>query len=1005
MKKTFTFSGLMLLCLFFFINASFAQSVAVKGKATDAVTSESLPGVSIVIKGTTTGTQTDVNGAFSINAPSNATLVFTYIGYSPKEVAVNNQTTINVALQPESKELQQVVVIGYGTQRKRDVTGAVGSVSGDQLAKQPVQTPTQALQGQVAGVQVISSGQPNSQPELRIRGTGSVLGGVNPLYVVDGVLTDDIRNINSADIVTLDVLKDASAAIYGVRGANGVVIITTRKGKNGAPIVRYDATVGFNEISNQVKLADRAQYVAYENDANPGKITGSDQAPLTIPGTTNWYNAVLHKSLQTDHNISVSGGSDKADYFISANYLDNNGIIITNNYQRFTLRENTDVNISDKLKLSSQLSLTRGAEKPVPGGIYTDIYRAAPLIPAITPDGKYGNTSVWGNVSNPLLEIQKNDNFSLANRVQGNLALDYKPLKFITIHSAFNDDVIFDNISNYAFAFNNDAATFNTAGGNEHNIDSQLFQQQDNSYHFDWDNTITFDDRFGASHFNALAGFVEEKGKSSFINGSRIDVPPSPDERFLSLGNPTLNAVNNAGGDLFTRQSLVARVSYDYSGKYLLTGSFRRDGSSRFSQKFGNFSTIEGGWVISDEDFLKNNNTLNFLKLRASYGQLGNDNIGSSLYIVTADSNIPYYFTPTGGSPTLNEGILIQQIKDANLKWETTNQLDIGLEYAFFNSRLSGEIDYYSKRTKNALIPITIPAILGSSSPTLITNAATLSNKGLEFSVKWKDNINKDLSYNISANISYNKNLVVGLNGGQALQGGGVGSQGNITRTDNGQPVASYYVLKAIGVFQTQAEADAAPTNTFEPNKVGGLKYADINKDGKIDANDRQFEGSYQPKYFGGFNLGLNYKSFDLSANFYGNWGNKIYNGKKAFRADPSDNIEASYADSRFTSSHPSNTDPNVITQSTPASTYFLESGAYLRLNNLTVGYNLPKDLLQAAHISRLRVYVTSQNLFTAKKYSGFTPDLLNTDILSSGIELNGYPTVRTFTFGVNLQF
>ena len=1001
MRRISTILGLVLSC-FLIIPVAFAQNVGIKGKVNDAITGETLVGVSVAVKGTSIGAQTDVNGTFSISAPPNSTLQFSYIGYTTQQVAAGNQTTLNIKLVAGAKELQQVVVVGYGTQRKRDVTGAIGSVNGDQLAKQPVQTPTQALQGQVAGVQVISSGQPNSQPELRIRGTGSVLGGVNPLYVVDGVLTDDIRNINNADIVSLDVLKDASAAIYGVRGANGVVIITTRKGKIGAPVVRYDGYGGFNEISNQVKLANRDQYVAYLNDANPGKIASSDMSPLTIPGTTNWYNAVLRKAFQMNHNVSVSGGSEKATYFISANYLDNEGIIKTNTFKRFSLRENTEINITDKLKLSSQLSLSRGDERPVPlGDTYSSVYRAAPIIPSETANGLYGNTSAWGNVANPLLVINKTDNYSLTNRVQGNLALDYKPFKFLTLHSAFNDDVIFDRQDNYSYAFNNDSTTFTVAGGNQRNPDSQLFQQQDNSYHFDWDNTITFDKTFGANHLNILGGFVDEKGKSSFINGSRIDVPSNPDERFLNLGNPTLNAQSNSGGDLFTRQSLVARVSYDYSGRYLLTGSFRRDGSSRFSQKFGNFSTIEGGWVISEESFLKDQTVLNFLKLRASYGQLGNDNIASSQYIVTADSNIPYYFN----NGQINEGILIQQIKDTNLHWETTNQLDVGLEYGFLNNRLSGEIDYYSKKTKNALIPISIPGIFGSSQPTLITNAATLSNKGLEFGIKWRDNITKDFSYTINANISYNQNKVVGLNGGQALPGGGVGSQGPVTRTDNGQPIASFYVLKATGIFQTAAEAAAAPTNTFEPNKVGGLKYADINGDGKIDANDRVYAGSYQPKYFGGFNFGINYKSVDLSANFYGNWGNKIYNGKKAFRSDPNDNIEASYANARFTATHPSNTDPTVITQQTPASTYFIESGAYLRLNNLTLGYTIPAALLKAAKISRLRVYVASQNLFTAKRFSGFTPDLLNTDVLSSGIELNGYPTIRTFTFGANLQF
>ena len=402
MRKLFTkLIGAVLICILF-INASFAQQ-NIKGTVTDAATGETLIGVSVLVKGTTTGTQTDINGMFSITAPANSTLTFTYIGYATQEVAVTNQTTINIKLAAQAKQLAQVVVIGYGTQRRRDVTGAVANVSGEDLARQPVQTPTQALQGKAAGVQVISSCQPNSQPLVRIRGTGSVLAGAEPLYVVDGVLTDDIRNINNADIISVDVLKDASAAIYGVRGANGVIIITTRKGKNGPAIVRYDANAGFSQIANQVKMANRQQYVSYLNDADPTKVASVNLPALTTPGTTDWYAAVLRPAFQMSHNISVSGGSDKADYFVSANYLTNNGIIKTNNFQRFTLRENSDINISDKIKLSSQLSLTRGADRAVPlGDTYNNIYRAAPIIPAENADGLYGNTSAWGNVGNPL---------------------------------------------------------------------------------------------------------------------------------------------------------------------------------------------------------------------------------------------------------------------------------------------------------------------------------------------------------------------------------------------------------------------------------------------------------------------------------------------------------------------------------------------------------------------------------------------------------------------------
>lgn len=999
MKRIFTVSVLVLSC-FFFINAAFAQDVVVKGKVTDATTGEALIGVSVSLKGTTTGVQTDVNGAFTIKAPGNGTLVFTYIGYIALSLPVNNQTALDVKLKPEAKELAQVVVIGYGTQRKRDVTGAVASVSGDVITKQPVQTATQALQGKVAGVQILSSGQPNSQPVVRIRGTGSVLAGANPLYVVDGVLTDDIRNINNSDIVSVDVLKDASAAIYGVRAANGVIIITTKKGKAGAPVVSYDANVGFREAASTVKLANRQQYVDYLSVASPTKIANDDKSPLTIPGTTDWAAAISRKAFETNHNLSVSGGNEKALYFISANYIDEDGIIKTNNFQRFTIRANNEVHISDKLKFTNQISLSRNTERPVDiGGIYGNVYRAAPIIPAIV-NGKYGNTSAWSNIGNPLLQLDKTNDFTLNNRVQGNVALDYNPIKSITFHSAFNLDARFNNQKNYDYQFASDESTFTVGGGNQRRENSSLFVQNDNSYQYQWDNTITYDKTFGKHHLTVLGGIVSEKGRSNFLNGTRIDVPPNPDQWFLDVGNPDLNAVDHNGGDLFTRLSYVGRVNYAYNSKYLLSASLRRDGSSRFSQKWGTFYTVGGGWVISEENFLKDGIFTN-LKLRASYGELGNDNIGSSLFVITGTPYQPYYF-----GETLVAGTVIQDIKDTNLKWETTKQLDIGFDYGFLNNRLTGEVDYYNKKVNNALTNIGLPGILGDPDNIYTTNAASYSNKGLEVSARWTDRINNHISYNIGANISYNKNQVNKLNGGTFISAGGANGQ-TITRTDNGQPIGSYYVLKAIGVFQNQAEVDAAPQYTFtsEANHVGGLRYADVNNDGKIDANDRVFAGSYQPKYFGGFNFGITYNEFDFGADFYGNWGNKIYNAKKNSRGTENDNIEAGYADSRFTTARPSSTDPATITSGTPPSTYFIESGAFLRLNNVTLGYTVPSAVVKRLGIQKIRMFLTSQNLLTAKRYSGQSPELFSTDILTQGIDATNYPVTRTFAFGVNVQF
>ncbi|WP_295772446.1 TonB-dependent receptor [uncultured Mucilaginibacter sp.] len=1004
MKRIFT--RIVFLALLFLSSFALAQNGTITGKVIDATDKQPLPGVTVKLSGSATGTQTDAQGNYTISAPANGTLTFSYIGYANQDVTINNRTTIDVNLAASNKSLEQVVVIGYGTQRKRDVTGSIGNVSGAELTKQPVQTPTQALQGKVAGVQVLGSGQPNAQPQLRIRGTGSVLGGANPLYVVDGVLTDDIRNINNNDIVSIDVLKDASAAIYGVRGANGVVIITTRKGKNGPPVIRYDANAGFRELSNRVQMANRDQYINYLRDASPNDVA-RDVAPLTTPGTTDWYDAVLRKGLQMSHNLSLAGGSEKTTYFFSANAFTDDGLIKTNSFDRYSFRSNIDVKITDNLTFGTQMSLTRSNERPVPlSGVYSNVYRAAPIIPAQDENGRYGNTSIWGNLGNPLLSLNKTNNQTINNRVQGNVYLEYKPIKSLTLRTALNADAYWNKQRNYNAKFAADGNIFTVAGGQQFSNFSTLFIQNDQSFWTVWDNTATWQQSFGQHNLTVLGGFTQEYIKTDLFSGSRRDVPEDPDLWYLNTGNPDVGAVYANSGTLFRRLSYLGRINYSYAGKYLFNTSFRADGSSRFSKKYGYFSTFGAGWVISQEDFLRDSKVISNLKLRGSWGQLGNDNIAQGLFITTVQPNLPYFY-----NNSLTLGSAIQDIKDPNLKWEKTTQFDFGIEYGFLNNKLTGEIDYYNKKVVDALTNVTLPAILGDPDALFVTNAASYRNSGVEFAIKWSDKIGK-LNYTIGGNINYNKNEVVGLNGGQALLGGSIGNQGNITRTDNGQPIASYYVLQQTGIFQNQQQIDAAPSYNLGGygKSIGGMVYADVSgpagvPDGVVDSYDRVYAGSYQPKYYGGFNIGLDYENWDLSADFYGNWGNQIYNGRKAFRANALDNIQADYANNRWTPTNASNTDPRTIPQNMPASTYFVESGAFLRLNNLTLGYTFPAEMLKRIKINKIRVFAASQNFFTAKRYSGFTPELIPADVISSGVDLNGYPTTRTFTFGLNVEF
>lgn len=989
-------------------------AVPVKGTVRDKE-GNPLPGVTIQVKGTSIGTVSQPDGTYTLNAPdANVTLVFSFIGYDPQEIPLQGKTELDVVMSAGTSQLEQVVVVGYGTQRKRDLTGSIGSVKGEEITKQPVNTATQGIQGKVAGVQIISSGAPGSQPLVRVRGTGSMLAGAEPLYVVDGVLTNDIRNINTADIVTMDILKDASsAAIYGVRAANGVVIITTKRGRAGKMEVSYNMTAGFREVANLVKMANADQYKDYLADAAPNVAI----PPYNV--STDWYDAVLRKGFQQTHNISLTGGSEKFLYYFNAGFLTDEGIVNTNKYDRFTIRSNNEYNITDKLKFVAQFSYMTAKTRYVDlADIYNNTYRAAPVIP-VKQNGKYGNTAAFGNVGNPVLTIDKNDDRLKENRLQGTAYLEYSPWKFIKLRSSMSVNQSFYNRKRYGYQFLNDESTFLIAGGNQQRPESNLTMVREQNQDWVWDNTATFQQRFGDHDLTVLAGYTAQQYTAEYIEASRRNVPMSEDLWYLIAGDPN-SSTNTAEGDKYTRTSILARLNYAYKDKYLLTASFRNDASSRFpsENRNGYFPAVGVGWVLSQEEFLSEQKVFDFLKLRGSWGRIGNDNIESNLYILTGTTGQLYFF---GGRPTL--GTSLSDIKNRNLKWETTEEYDVGLEFSSIGRRLTGEINYYNKKTIDALVGVRIPGLLGDPDNEYITNAGSFSNKGWEFTLQWKDNISEDFDYTFGGNLTFNKNEVIGLNQGQPLFRGGVGQQGNVTQTASGHPIGSFYMLEAQGVFVDQAAIDAYVNKDggkIQPNaQPGDLKYRDANGDGLISDADKIFAGSYQPKFYYGINAGVNYKGVDLSLDFYGNAGNEVYNGKKAFRYESTDNIEASYADNRWRADRPSSTDPRILTANMPASTYFLESGSFFRLNNVTLGYTLPKSLLERIKFERIRVYLTSQNLFTAKQFSGFSPEMISTNPksngfislqnssspLEAGIELRPYPTTRTYAIGLNVTF
>jgi TonB-linked SusC/RagA family outer membrane protein len=986
-------------------NTSAVQDIKVTGKITGE-NGETLSGVSVSVKGSSQGTATNNLGDFTLVVSENGTLVISYIGYEKQEVAVNSQSVINIKLVQSNKPLEQVVVVGYGTQRKIDVTGSVAHVKGEELAKQPVLTVTQALQGKVAGVQIVSSGQPGSSPQVTIRGTGSILLGGNPLYIVDGIWTDDITNINTSDISSVDILKDASAcSIYGVRGANGVILITTRQG-SGKMKVNYSTNIGLQQAAHVVPMANASQYIKYQEG-----ITG---LPVSATGySTNWYNQVLRNAFYQNHNISISGSSSQDKYALSLGYQTNQGIIIFNDYTRYTIRFNNEFTPTSFLKIGTTASFANQASQNVPTGTITeDAYRAAPLVPGVVK-GKFGNTSQYQNVGNPILDAQNTNDLSRDNRVQGNIWVEIKPVKSFSIRSTFNDEVDFNDDRAYTYQHPNDTSFFNVNGGSQGATRSTLNISNAKYYHWVWSNTINYIKEFGNNKITVLAGTEAQEYYNVGLSAYRYSVPPIPSEWYLQDGDANFQ-FNGSSVTKYTTNSYFGRLFYSYNDKYQFTGNFRADGSSVFaaSNRWGYFPGVSAGWVISKEDFMQNQHLFQYLKLKGSWGELGNSFIPSDASVYTNLSNIPYFFNSGNtGSGSATGSIVPSPAKNLNLKWEVTKESDLGLEYSMLKGKLTGEMDVYDKKVSKALIYVFVQGTFGSqANPNstitpgdIINNAATIDNKGLEFSARWHDNISKNFSYFIGGNVSFNRNRVVNLNGGLPLFDGNINGYFT-TETKAGYPVGSFFMRQVIGVFQNQAEIDNYKDkngNVLQPGvNPGDLKYK-FTPDGHLDT---AYLGSYQPKAYIGLSGGINYKTFDLSIDLYGNIGNQVYNGKAQARVAIKDNIEQSVATSYWTAQNKSETQPAPNGGNLPASSYFLASGTFARINNITLGYSFPESIINRQKIiSSCRIFLNAQNPVTLKKYNGFSSELPGSGPTNAGIELNTYPTTRTFAFGVNL--
>jgi TonB-linked SusC/RagA family outer membrane protein len=1027
---------ILLLSFFSIITCVVAQQTVIKGKVTDK-TGYGLPGVSIIEKGSQNGTVTNNDGFFTFNTQKGVTVVFSFIGFKSQEIIVNDKTEINIQLQDENIDINEVVVIGYGTQKKADLTGAIGNVESSQIMKQPALNAIQSVQGKVSGVNIINNDEPGSSPTVIVRGLGTALGGRDPLYIVDGFPVDDISNISSSDIVSMDVLKDASSAsIYGVRAANGVILITTKKGQKGTVKINVDSYVGTKSILNQVKMANADQYIEYFNE-NQTTLDEGWTLSTNQEYDTDWYDELTDIGMFNSNVVSLSGGSDKVDYFLSYNLYTEDGILDKQTYQRSTIRNNNVYKFfNDKLKISQNLNISFSTAKPKPESAFNSAYRQSPLVPVKYANGRYGQPFVnettgvvtyegntgesigsLNSIGNPVFSVDNTNEKDKTFRVQGGLEAELAITDYLKVSSRVGATKYYSTTRTFVDIerawLNSDPTRTEDEFEEYKDANSGVTTYANNSLYVGnvetlrwiWENYLTFNKDFGKHSVEATIGGSKEKTGIGQTNSAKgYDVPEKRQYWNVDLASDDYEKVVTQ--TYYTPTALMSyfgRIQYNYDSKYYLTATIRRDGSSIFKDSedyWGTFPSVGLGWTISKENFMSSLQGLDFLKLRASWGKLGNQDVPlnvSQTLTSTGSSNYNYVFGPNQdlvygaafGTPAVG------------LSWEVTEEWSIGADFSMFDYKLSGNIDYYNKTNTNTILDVS-PTLNSEYSDNYYAHGAKVVNKGIELFLTWKDEINKNLSYEISFNYSYNNNEVKDVKSAYDGDTGGSLNNGQITKQlKEGQPLYAWWMYEAVGVWQNEEEIEE---NAHVGSPLPGyLKYKDQNDDGEIDSRDKKFFGSYVPTTNYGLHIGVNYKNFDFNLDGFGVAGNKIYNGLKGTRIDGGENIAYDTYKNRWTGEGSTNKHPGAARDSY-ASSYYLENGSFFRINNLTIGYTLKDILLDD---SRLRVYFTAQNPFIFTSYSGFSPEISADGNPSSttGIELSAYPTTRNFILGVNINF
>jgi TonB-dependent starch-binding outer membrane protein SusC len=1002
-----------MLCLLFFVHTN-AQNINISGNVQDN-TGIPILGVNVLVKNTTKGTITNFDGNFTIaDVKVGDILAFSYIGYATKEVIITNNSKLIVQLTEDFAELDEVVVIGYGTQTKKEITGAVSVVSSETIEALKPTRIEQALQGQVAGVNITTnSGSPGGGSTISIRGV-STNGDSRPLILVDGNVVEDLSVVNPNDIESMNILKDATAGIYGVRAANGVILITTKTGRKEMPLtIEYNAYFGFQQTTRKIPVLNASEYAAIVNEGYAAAGSTPPFSDLSVLGVgTDWQDEVFETAPVMNHNITFRGGKEKSSYSYSSSFLTQDGIVggKKSNFTRFTNAASYNLDFLDNFKLKSGLTLTRTKKNNLPestlGSVLFNALNMAPNLSVRDENGAFTLADgLGGEVVNPLAQMANTYSNSKVMKLNGFGGLSYNFLEHFTAEANFQFN--YAEVRNYGF----DPIDFYGVGKVFNTLTSTVFEGFDIYRDYTFDSFIKYENTFNDAHkLNVLlgtsvfktTGVLSGRKGTDIIDNSKVyasvDLAAIQEDIYEERGsNPKFD------GRLL---SYFTRLQYDYKGKYLLSAVVRRDGSTRFGpgNKFGYFPSGSVGWVVSDEDFMSNNSLFDLFKVRASYGILGNDRIGDYRYVSLLTGEGTYFF---GGNDAENEqfGKASGGISNPEIKWEKQKTLDIGLDLRILNNKVDITTDYFKRRTEDLLVSPQVSGLLGTGAAPVV-NAGIVENTGLEFAIGYSNNFSDDFKFSIKYNVTAIKNEVISVSGeGEYLEGGGFGiSQPAISRMEAGFPLGYFVGYKTDGIFQTQADIDNSAVGEVAP-QLGDFKFVDQNEDGVIDLDDRVDLGNPLPDATMGLNLSIDYKKFDFAAYAFASVGNEIVRNYE--RNQQLVNKPIWYLN-RWTGSGSTNTDPRQTigaNTNTVFSDYYVEDGSFIRLQNVQLGYTFSNNDLENSMFEKCRIYISASNLFTLTEYQGYDPTAGTGAPIGGGIDQGIYPSASTFLLGVNVKF